>query len=991
MEVKPDIICVNETWLTKSIGEISLEGYVVISRRDRNLGEGFGGGILTLARSEISPNVTELDVSETCERSWVIIHTDQGPYLVGNWYRPPRPGEINSILSFGAELEKHRVGAIGCVLVGDINVHHSGWLRHSAQISVEGRVLHEKCLALGLRQCVQTPTREAYLLDLVLTDLDACTTTVLPCISDHKMVQIFLKLIVPVAVVVEREVWDFRSADWDLMRECLEETDWAVIRSLTPTDGANLIHETIFGMMERTIKRRTLRETKSTHPWLTDEIVNLVAQKNSFPLDVGLQAKCSEAMMDAYYSYAAKARAELQSLKKGSKAWWSKSRLLLAQKSKVSSIPALKDTSGKWILVAVDKANLFAKAFSEKNVLPEAVLHEEYATFDGDLAEHEAFDLPSVENAERILSELSEDSGTGPDLLPSRILKLFSRQLALPLSLLAAKILETGVWPEGWRKHWIVPLYKKKSVYQTKNYRGIHLTAQISKVVERIFAFALTPFIERRVGFGPNQFAYQKQRGARDALALLVISWVSSFSQRKKVGLYCSDVSGAFDRVAVTRLVRKLRQKGLHPDLVLVIESWLAERSAEVTVDGTCSEEMGMFNMVFQGTVLGPPLWNLFFEDSRLAINKHEFTEIVYADDLNAHKEYDRAQSNELILRDIAKCQSSLHAWGGANQVTFDPAKESFHILAAEKARRRYVLKSDIDRVGPSENCIACTMLMLQDKVTHGQCHTQQCRDRVGELLEQENECASRMAAWRDKHTGDTHAMGANFRILGINFDCHLRMADCADELRHSCQWKLRTLMRTQRFYSTEELTNLYKSQILSYVEYRTPAIYHACDSVVSRIDWIQDRFLKDIGVSDEEALLYCSLAPLTTRRDIAMLGLIHRTVLGQGPPHFKQWVQLSSNRRTAAGADAHTHCRHLVSHRHGNFLDVLKRSFLGLVDVYNLLPEEAVQITTVQDFQRYLQELVKEAALSNVCLWRKLFSPRHALSDHPLKFCPRR
>ena len=43
-------------------------------------------------------------------------------------------------------------------------------------------------------------------------------------------------------------------------------------------------------------------------------------------------------------------------------------------------------------------------------------------------------------------------------------------------------------------------------------------------------------------------------------------------------------------------------------------------------------------NMVFQGTVLGPTLWNLFYEDARRAIQEAGFVEIVNADDLNGSR-----------------------------------------------------------------------------------------------------------------------------------------------------------------------------------------------------------------------------------------------------------------------------------------------------------------------------------------------------------------
>ena len=56
---------------------------------------------------------------------------------------------------------------------------------------------------------------------------------------------------------------------------------------------------------------------------------------------------------------------------------------------------------------------------------------------------------------------------------------------------------------------------------------------------------------------------------------------------------------------------------------------------------------------------------------------------------------------------------------------------------------------------------------------------------------------------------------------------------------------------------------------------------------LLQRLDRIQDRFLEELGLSAAEALLKHNLAPLSTRRDIAMLGLIHRTVLGCGPNTF--------------------------------------------------------------------------------------------------------
>jgi len=95
------------------------------------------------------------------------------------------------------------------------------------------------------------------------------------------------------------------------------------------------------------------------------------------------------------------------------------------------------------------------------------------------------------------------------------------------------------------------------------------------------------------------------EKGARDALAVMVITWLLGFQSRQKFGLYCSDVSGAFDRVDASRLEIKLVAKGFRVDVLRVIVSWLRKRTAHGIVGGAQSEPMELLNQVFQGTVWG--------------------------------------------------------------------------------------------------------------------------------------------------------------------------------------------------------------------------------------------------------------------------------------------------------------------------------------------------------------------------------------------------
>ena len=183
-----------------------------------------------------------------------------------------------------------------------------------------------------------------------------------------------------------------------------------------------------------------------------------------------------------------------------------------------------------------------------------------------------------------ILVRLDESWGTGPDLLPARMLRQGAKELAAPILRLTLLIFESGEWPDSWREHWVAPIYKKKAVFTPAKYRGVHLTAQLAKIIERLLLPLMLLHIQLWCLSGVNQFAHTKKRGARDALALLSMRWVDALDEGLKVLVYCSDVSGAFDKVSSVRLLEQLVAKGVHPKIIKLISYWLQPRNASVVV-----------------------------------------------------------------------------------------------------------------------------------------------------------------------------------------------------------------------------------------------------------------------------------------------------------------------------------------------------------------------------------------------------------------------
>ena len=530
------------------------------------------------------------------------------------------------------------------------------------------------------------------------------------------------------------------------------------------------------------------------------------------------------------------------------------------------AIPALQDSSCSWVQNPADKANLFAQTFRDKWVLPEAASNlysfENLAPFES----RGGFLQLRSRNARFHLSSLNVASATGPDGLSTILLRNVSSVIAVPFSRLARRVVSTGVWPDCWKVHWIAPLHKRGKRSLATNYRGLQITCQLSKAMERFLGCQFLPHLSHSGSFGQSQFAYRKFHGARDAVLFVVLVWLRAFACGRKVGLYCSDVSGAFDRVSCEKLVAKLERSVIHRDLVRVIVSWLRGRVGKVIVQGSSSDVFALMDMCFQGTVWGPALWNIFFADAPLAMRRCAFQEIIYADDLNAYREFLNNVSNDFVISQLRRCQHELHEWGRANSVTFEPSKESFHILS----------------------------------------HTQ--------------------------------SFGNSFRLLGITIDVRLHMDEAVHECSVEGHWRLSSLLRSRRFFQVLDLILHYKSNVLSFLEYRTCAITHAADVHLNSLNGVQKRFLRNIDISSFDALQSFNLAPLSTRRDMANLGIIYRALLRQGPRQLQALFRFDAReRRTSPRWQVHQY--QVLDETRCLNCDFLNRSTFGYVAIFNLLP----------------------------------------------------
>ena len=123
--------------------------------------------------------------------------------------------------------------------------------------------------------------------------------------------------------VRQREVWSFRKADWESLKERLEAEPWADHCAVADIDDCvHGVVERILACSRVCIPMRLLEEKKSTHEWITPEIIEEVKKKNDAAGTVAEKEaaeQCSLAIVKEFHKFVDRKRKDLQSEKQGSK------------------------------------------------------------------------------------------------------------------------------------------------------------------------------------------------------------------------------------------------------------------------------------------------------------------------------------------------------------------------------------------------------------------------------------------------------------------------------------------------------------------------------------------------------------------------------------------------------------------------------------------------------------------------------------------------
>jgi len=238
-----------------------------------------------------------------------------------------------------------------------------------------------------------------------------------------------------------------------------------------------------------------------------------------------------------------------------------------------------------------------------------------------------------------------------------------------------------GVLPSSWLQANVVPIHKGKGapLNQAKSFRPISLTCALVKVLERMIANRLVPFLEKRHYFNRFQAGFRASHCTADQLFRAFSRIQSALRSHSTVAIAFLDIVAAFDKVWHDGLLYKLFRAGVQGRMWRWIKAFLSNRSIRVSSSNCFSNWYPVNAGVPQGSVLGPLLFLIYLNDlpiiGAVAI-------ALFADDIALWPLYNGKRGVTALNAALA----AIHRWSLEWHVLFSLLK-SFYLLFTRKRK----------------------------------------------------------------------------------------------------------------------------------------------------------------------------------------------------------------------------------------------------------------------------------------------------------------
>ena len=280
--------------------------------------------------------------------------------------------------------------------------------------------------------------------------------------------------------------------------------------------------------------------------------------------------------------------------------------------------------------------------------------------------------LVSCSEVRKVLTVMPSNKAPGYDRIPLFVIKDCLPYILPTLTRLINSSFACSEFPRAWKKSVIVPHLKDGDHEVPNNNRPISLLPVLSKVAEKIALIQFNDFLTKQDKLTQHQSGNRKNHST-ETLSLLVTDHIFRAIDRQQLtAMVLIDLSKAFDSICHSTLLLKLNSLGTSSQALKWFESYLTDRKQSTRLGTSLSDELTITHCVFQGSILGPMLFNLYINDLPSAVNSSSTDS--YVDNTKIYRSFLAKNMNSCLVK-MTEDLSLIAGWCCSHQLLINPSK----------------------------------------------------------------------------------------------------------------------------------------------------------------------------------------------------------------------------------------------------------------------------------------------------------------------------